>query len=91
MNLITRLRRGPERAQERLLVRLWTMNTLEADDNLQPAKLTLAAKTELRSSIRYLTGPEIEQTVQSTLDETAYHHQLVHNLRKHIQHGRNGS
>jgi len=88
MNLIRRWRHGPERDQEQLLVRLWTMNSMNADANGQltrPAsKLAFDATTELKPSLKYLSGPEIEKTVT----EAAYDNQIAHNLRKHINDGR---
>src|SRR5215475_15380489 len=52
MNFIRRWRYGAERHQEQLLVKLWTINTLDADDHTQSAQLTpklaLAAKHELK-------------------------------------------
>jgi len=91
MNIINRWRHGAELNQERLLVRLWTINSMDADDHPQASKLALAARAELRSSLKYLSGPEIERTIESTLEETAYQHQVLHNLRRQIHHGRNGS
>ena len=49
MNFIRRWRHGAEREQEQLLVRLWTVNTLNADDNPQVAKLASDARVELKS------------------------------------------
>jgi len=91
MNFINKWRHGAERNQERLLVRLWTINSMDADDHPQASKLALAARAELRTSLKYLSGPEIELTIQSTLAEKAYQHQVLHNLRRQIHHGRNGS
>jgi hypothetical protein len=88
MKFLSRLRHGPERDQEQLLVRLWTLNSLEVDANSQTAKLTFDAKSELKSSLKYLSHSEIESTIQRTVTETAYHHQLLHNLRRQINHGR---
>src|SRR5262245_45878541 len=55
MNFIRRWRHRPERDQEQLLVKLWTINTLDADEHTQPGhltpKLALAAKAELKSSL----------------------------------------
>jgi hypothetical protein len=91
MNFINRWRHGAERNQERLLVRLWTINSMDADDHPQAATLARAARTELRSSLKYLSGPEIERTIESTLAEKTYQHQVLQNLRRQIHHGRNGS
>jgi hypothetical protein len=88
MNFINRWRHLAERNQEQLLVRLWTINSMDSDDQPQANKLALAAKVELRSSLKYLTGGEIESTVRSTLAEKAYQHQVLHNLRRQIHHGR---
>ena len=91
MNFINRWRHGTERTQERLLVRLWTINSMDADDHPQASKLALAARAELRASLKYLSGPEIESTIASTLEEKSYQHQVLHNLRRQIHHGRNGA
>ena len=90
MNFLRRWRHGPERNQERLLVRLWTINTLDVDDNPQTAKLAFAASAELKSSLKYLSGSEIESTIHRTITETAYEHRFMHNLKKQINHGRPG-
>lgn len=88
MNFIRRWRHSPERDQEQLLVRLWTMNSMnaDADDQLtRPAsKLAFDANAELRPSLKYLSGSEIEKTVT----EAAYDNQIAHNFRKHIRDGR---
>ena len=96
MNFIRRWRHGAERHQEQLLVKLWTINTLETEDHTQDAhqpgrltpKLALAATSELRSSLKYLSTTEVEQTVASTVSENAYHHQVLHNLRRQLNHNR---
>ena len=92
MNFIRRWRHGAERHQEQLLVKLWTINTMDADDNIhgvtQPAKLALAAKTELRSSLKYLSTSEVESTIASAVSESAYHQQMLHNLRRQLNHNR---
>lgn len=96
MNFIRRWRHGAERHQEQLLVKLWTMNTLENEDHSQDAphparltpKLALAASSELRSSLKYLSASEVEQTIASTVSENAYNHQVVHNLRRQLNHNR---
>jgi hypothetical protein len=89
MNFISRWRHFAERNQEQLLVRLWTINSMDTDEHPQANKLALAAKVELRPSLKYLTVGEIESTVRSTLAETAYQHQVLSNLRRQIHHGRN--
>jgi hypothetical protein len=88
MNFISRWRHRTERDQEQLLVRLWTINSMNADD-FKPAasRLTFDAKRELRPSLKYLSGPEIEKTVT----EAAKDHQFVVHLRKHMKYGRNES
>ncbi|HEY6127733.1 MAG TPA: hypothetical protein VIW23_06075 [Candidatus Acidoferrum sp.] len=92
MNFIRRWRHGAERHQEQLLVKLWTINTMDADDNLhgvpQPAKLALAAKAELRSSLKYLSPSELESTVASAVSESAYHQMVRCNLRRQLNHNR---
>jgi len=88
MNFIRRWRHGAERQQEQLLVKLWTINTMDADDHPQAAKLTIAAKSELKSSLKYLSGSEIERTIEATMSESAYLHQMRQNLRRQIHHGR---
>jgi hypothetical protein len=88
MNFIRRWRHLPERDQEQLLVRLWTMNSMNADADGQltrPAsRLVFDAKAELKPSLKYLSGLEIEKTVT----EAAYDNQIAHNLRKHLKDGR---
>jgi len=96
MNFIRRWRHGAERNQEQLLVKLWTINTLDNEDHsfdaTQPARLTpklaLAATSELRSSLKYLSPSEVEQTIASTVSENAYNHQVLHNLRRQLNHNR---
>jgi hypothetical protein len=87
MNFIRRWRRDAERDQEQLLVRLWTMNSMNADADRQltrlASKLAFDARTELKPSLKYLSGPEIEQTVA----EVAYENQIAHNFRKHMNDG----
>lgn len=88
MNFFQRWRHGVEREQEQLLVRLWTMNTLDNDANPQPARLTLQAQKELKYSLKYLSIPEIERTIERTVTESAYNHRVLHNLRRQIHHRR---
>ena len=40
MNFIRRWRHGAERHQEQLLVKLWTINSLDADNHTQTSQLT---------------------------------------------------
>ena len=88
MNFIKRWRHRPEKDQEQLLVRLWTMNSMNADADgqltRQPSKLAFDARTELKPSLKYLSGVEIEQTVA----EAAYENQVAYNFRKHLNDGR---
>ena len=88
MNFIRKWRHRPERDQEQLLVRLWTMNSMNADADGQltrPAsKLAFDAKAELKLSLKYLSGSEIEKTVT----EAACDNQIAYNLRKHMRDGR---
>jgi hypothetical protein len=88
MNFIRRWRHGPERDQEQLLVRLWTMNSMNADADgqlLRPAaKLVFDATSELKPSLKYLSGLDIEKTVT----DAAYENQIAYNLRKHLNDGR---
>jgi hypothetical protein len=88
MNFIRRWRHGPERDQEHLLVRLWTTNSMNADADGQltrPAsKLAFDARVELKPSLKYLSGSEIERTAT----EAACDNQIVHRLRKHMRDGR---
>ena len=92
MNFIRRWRHGAERHQEQMLVRLWTINSLNVDDNPQAIQLTpklaLAAKTELKSSLKYLSASEVESTIEQTVSERAYQHQVVTNLRRQLNHNR---
>jgi hypothetical protein len=88
MNFIKRWRHGPERNQEQLLVRLWTMNSMNAEDNPQASRLRVEAKAELKPSLKYLSGSEVDRTIERTVTEAAYTNQLLHNLRKHMKHGR---
>ena len=88
MNFIRRWRHGTEKNQEQLLVRLWTINSMNADDSPQASKLAFDARTELRSSLKYLSGSEIEQTIERTVTESSYNHQVLQNLRRQINHGR---
>jgi hypothetical protein len=95
MNFIRRWRHGAERHQEQLLVKLWTINSLDADNHTQTAQLTpklaLAARHELRSSLKYLSAAEVESTIEETVSEKAYHHDVLNNLRRQLNHSRNGS
>jgi len=88
MNFIRRWRHGPEKDQEQLLVRLWTMNSMNADADGQltrpAAKLAFDAKAELKPSFKFLSGLEIEEAVT----EAAYENQIAHNFRKHMNDGR---
>jgi hypothetical protein len=88
MNFIRRWRHGAERHQEQLLVRLWTMNSMNADTDGQltrlASKLAFDASAELKPSLKYLSGPEIEQAVT----QAAYDNQIAHRLRQHMNHGR---
>ena len=92
MNFIRRWRHGAERQHEQLLVKLWAINTMDAADTFhgptQTASLALAAKTELRSSLKYLSTSELETTIASTVSESDYQQQMVHNLRRQINHNR---
>lgn len=88
MSFLRRWRHGPERDQEQLLVRLWTMNSMNADADHQftrpAAKLIFDAKAELKASLKYLSGPEIEETVT----QAACDNQIAHRFRKHMKDGR---
>jgi hypothetical protein len=88
MNFIRRWRRQPEKDQEQLLVRLWTMNSMNADADGRftraPSRLIFDAKAELKTSLKFLSGPEIEQAVT----EAAYDNQIACNFRKHLNDGR---
>jgi hypothetical protein len=92
MNFIRRWRHGAERHQEQLLVKLWTINTMDADEDLrgvpQPAKLALEAKSELRSSLKYLSSSELERTVASAVSESTYNQLVLQNLRRQLNHNR---
>jgi hypothetical protein len=88
MNFIRRWRHVHERGQEQLLVRLWTMNSMnaDADDQLTRTATRLAfdATAELKASLKYLSGPEIEEAVA----EAACANQIAHRFRKHMKDGR---
>ena len=88
MRFLRRWRHVPEREQEQLLVRLWTMNSMNADADGQltrpPAKLAVDAHAELRSSLKYLSSSEIEQTVT----DAACDNLIANRLRKHLNDGR---
>jgi len=86
MNFIRRWRHGPEREQEQLLVRLWTLNNMNTDAYPRASALTFDARKELKPSLKYLSGPEVDRTIERTVSEAAYAQQFVHNLRKHIRH-----
>ena len=88
MNFIRRWRHGSERHQEQLLVRLWTMNSMNADADGQltrlASRLAFDARAELKPSLKYLSGAEIEEAVT----QAAYDNQIAHRLRKHLNDGR---
>ena len=85
VNFIRRWRHKSERNQEQLLVRLWTINSMNAEDYGRPAsKLTCDATKELRASLKYLSGPEIEQAVT----EAANEHEVIAHLKRHLRHTR---
>ena len=88
MNFIRRWRHGAERQQEQLLVRLWTLNNLNADEFAHSRALALEAKKELKQNLKYLTGPEVERTIERTVSESEYTQQTVNNLRRQIRHAR---
>ena len=94
MNFIRRWRHGTERHQEQLLVKLWTINSLDADNHTETAQLTPklahAARQELKASLKYLSASEVESTIQETVSEKAYQHDIVSNLRRQLNHNRNG-
>jgi len=48
------------------------------------AKLACDAKAELKPSLKFLSGLEIEKAVT----EAAYENQIAHNFRKHMSDGR---
>jgi hypothetical protein len=88
MNFIRRWRHSAERDQEQLLVRLWTMNSMNADADGQltrPAsRLACDAQSELVSSLKYLSSSEIEETVT----QAACDNQIAHRFRRHLNDGR---
>jgi hypothetical protein len=90
MNFLRRWRNHPERGQEQLLVRLWTTNSMNADAQEQltrsASKLAFDAKVELKSSLKYLSSSEIEETVT----DAACSNLIAHRLRKHLNDGRRG-
>jgi hypothetical protein len=65
---------------------------LDADEHTQAAQLTpklaLAARTELKSSLKYLSAAEVESTIERTVSESAYHHEVVSNLRRQLNHSK---
>lgn len=87
MGFLRRWRFASERQQEQLLVRLWTINNMNADADDQfarPAsKLAFDANTELRSSLKHLSGLEVARTVAEAADEN----QIASRLRKHLRDG----
>ena len=86
MTFVRRWRAGPEREQEQLLVRLWTLNNMNAESYYQASALSLDARTELKSSLKYLSEPEVDRPIERTISEAAYSQQLVSNLRRQIRH-----
>ena len=86
MTFVRRWRHGPEREQEQLLVRLWTLNNMNAESYHQASALSLDARTELKSSLKYLSEPEVDRTIERTISEAAYSQQLVSDLRRQIRH-----
>jgi hypothetical protein len=86
MNFIRRWRHGPEREQEQLLVRLWTLNNMNADNYPQTSALSVDARKELKPSLKYLSGTEVDRTIERTVSEAAYTQRFVHNLRRQIRH-----
>jgi hypothetical protein len=88
MNFIRRWRHSAERDQEQLLVRLWTMNSMNADADGQltrpTSRLAIEAQAELIPSFKYLSGSEIEETVT----QAACDNQIAQRLRKHLNDGR---
>lgn len=85
MNFIRRWRHKSERDQEQLLVRLWTINSINAEDYGRPgSKLTFDATRELRPTLKYLSAPEIERTVTEAASEL----EVIAHLRRHMKHGR---
>src|SRR5262245_19823998 len=94
MNFIRRWRHGAERHQEQLLVKLWTINSLDADNHTHTSQLTpklaLAARHELKSSLKYLSVDEVESIIEQTVSEKAYQYDIVSNLRRQLSHNRDG-
>jgi hypothetical protein len=91
MNSLRRWLHRSEREHELLLVRLWTSNTLEAaepEQEPQVSELAIAAKTELKASLKYLSTEEIEQTIAEVITHTEYDRQVRRKLRKQIKHRR---
>jgi hypothetical protein len=86
MIFVRRWRHGPEREQEQFLVRLWTLNNMNADSYHQASALSFDARTELKPSLKYLSEPEVDRTIERTVSEAAYGQQLVRNLRRQIRH-----
>jgi hypothetical protein len=86
MNFIRRWRHGAERDQEQLLVRLWTLNNLNGDHLPRASALSVDARKELKPSLKYLSGADVDRTIERTVSETAYAQQVVHNLRRQIRH-----
>jgi hypothetical protein len=77
MNFIRRWRHSAERDQEQLLVRLWTMNSMNADADGQltrPAsRLACDAQSELISSLKYLSSSEATLAAPSEWAERDAH------------------
>ena len=90
MNFLRRWRHRPEKGQEQLLVRLWTMNSMNADAEDQltrtASKLAFDAKVELKASLKYLSSAEIEDEVT----DAACANLISYRLRKHMNDGRRG-
>ena len=91
MNPISRWFHRADLKQELLLVQLWAFNTLEAadpDKDPQISELAMAAKTELKASLKYLSFEEIAKIVSDVVAATAYDREVRRRLRRHIQHSR---
>ena len=86
MSFVQRWRHGSEREQEQLLVRLWTLNHMNPDNYPQGSALSLDARAELKPSLKYLSEPEVDRTIERTISEAAYSQQVVRNLRRQIRH-----
>jgi hypothetical protein len=88
MNFLSRWLHRSEIEQEQMLVRLWTVNSLDSGDDPRLMELVAEARSDLKSNLKHLSTEEIQQIIAAVMVETAHSREVRRKLRGQIKHSR---